>query len=298
MRRFVFRIAWLLLPCVVAAAEPAIFNWEAQVGGDRVVAFRMWLPDPAQKIEAVVFVVPGRNGDGRPAAEDPEWQGFARRHRCALMACKMQGADYWSAQDWSGRYVLQALDEFAKTTSHPELGTAKMAMWGHSAGGQFSYSFICWRPDRVLAIVENRGHYINWEAGPATRRIPALWIAGEKDDPLILEMMGDSFTAGRRGGAPWAFSIDPGAGHEVGRSKEFGILFFEAVFRGREAVNGKPAAAWIGDLRTHEIQPAATAEPGLQLNNWLPDETFAKEWHAFVTGVPFPSQEKQTTSAQ
>jgi len=298
VNQFFFQFAWLLLPVAALAGNPAVFDWEAKLGGDRVAAFRFWLPGDAQKIEAVITVVPGRNGDGRSSAEDPVWQALAKSRQCGLMGCKLQGADYWSAEDWSGRQLLLALEEFGRQTSHPELTNARMALWGLSAGGQFSYSFLCWKPERVLALVENRGHYIDWVAGPAARHVPALWIAGEKDNPLIMEMMADSFTVGRRGGAPWAFSIEPGAGHEIGRTKEFGILFFNAVFRSLQPVDGKPPVAWTGNLRTHEIEPAAAAEPGSQLNSWLPDEPFARTWQAFVTGVPFPSLENQSLPAQ
>jgi len=49
------------------------------------------------------------------------------------------------------------LSQFAKTTGQAELATAPMVSWGMSAGGQFIYELLCWRPDRILAFMVNKG---------------------------------------------------------------------------------------------------------------------------------------------
>src|SRR6188472_1821629 len=49
--------------------------------------FRLWVPADA-RVRAVLVLVPGSNGDGRPQAEDPFWQAFASKHKLAIVACR------------------------------------------------------------------------------------------------------------------------------------------------------------------------------------------------------------------
>ena len=49
--------------------------------------FKLWLPDGQGAIRAILVLVPGSNGDGRPMADDPVWQAFATKHLLALVAC-------------------------------------------------------------------------------------------------------------------------------------------------------------------------------------------------------------------
>ena len=78
--------------------------------------------------------------------------------------------DYARAQDGSGRALLDAMDRFASTTAHPEAATAPLFLWGHSAGGEFNYEFVCWKPERVAAFVVNKGGYYFTHLAPAATR--------------------------------------------------------------------------------------------------------------------------------
>ena len=51
--------------------------------------FRLWYPSDAASLRAIVVLMPGSNGDGRPMAEDPAWRTFATRHNVALVGGRL-----------------------------------------------------------------------------------------------------------------------------------------------------------------------------------------------------------------
>jgi poly(3-hydroxybutyrate) depolymerase len=75
----------------VPAAAPEGTSFDAMIapGANYDKAeFRLWLPAAAGPVRAVVVLVPGSNGDGRPMAADPVWRDFAARRGLALLACR------------------------------------------------------------------------------------------------------------------------------------------------------------------------------------------------------------------
>src|SRR5689334_7885384 len=50
--------------------------------------FRLWVPEGAGPLKAIVVLVPGSNGEGRRMADDTLWQSFATRNRTALVATR------------------------------------------------------------------------------------------------------------------------------------------------------------------------------------------------------------------
>ncbi|MFZ4780153.1 MAG: hypothetical protein ACOYM3_32760, partial [Terrimicrobiaceae bacterium] len=209
---------------------------------------------------------------------DPSWQALAQRRNYGLLACRLQGDFYYIAGGWSGAVLLEAIGKLAASSGRPGLKDARLAFFGHSAGGQFSCSFVDWRPERVLAFAACKGNFKEWKLDTRKRTVPGLWIIGRKDSETIAEDMTGSFCEGRRLGAPWALALEPDGGHAIGPGRELAIAFFESVM----APPGN--APWIGDLRTHEVVPASAPTPDLRLNSWLPDEAFAEVWQNFTKG--------------
>src|SRR6185295_20310580 len=89
--------------------------------------FRLWLPPDARTIRAVLVLVPGSNGDGRPAAEDTVWQAFARKNKLALVACRFKDKQhdqnfiehYVNVSQGSGQTLIDAVSKFATRSNHP-----------------------------------------------------------------------------------------------------------------------------------------------------------------------------------
>src|SRR5215475_4911135 len=94
--------------------------------------FRLWYPDGAGAIQAVVVLVPGSNGDGRSAVDDTVWQAFATKHRLALVGCRFTDKpheqnfieEYVDVSRGTGPALLDALAKFAVRSQHPELAEA------------------------------------------------------------------------------------------------------------------------------------------------------------------------------
>jgi dienelactone hydrolase len=264
--------------------------------------FRLWLPPGPGSPRAIVLLVPGSNGDGRGDVVDAAWQAFAIRHRLALVGCRLtdkpheQGfiENYADASKGSGQALLDALEAFAARARRPELANLPLLLWGMSAGGQFNYEFVAWKPERVAAFVVNKGGiYFTALLPRAARQVPGLLFVGGKDLRSRNETITGLFAVNRRAGALWALAEEPGVAHVVGRSRDLAMMFFEDVLDLRVDPRAGPElkplveqAGFLGDSKTRTFQPAAASSAGAPAV-WLPTERVARAWLAMLTELPF-----------
>lgn len=285
-----FLAALLLLP---AAAHAAVFDWQDKPEANHKMEFRLYVPDNVSKVRSVIALVPGLNGDGRGMADDVAWQALAERTQSALLGCSMRGdagGSYYEAEKWSGKIFLEALKKLAVASKHPEVAEAPIALWGHSAGGQFNFNFACWKPERTIAFVANKGAYYGLNAKPSVRKVPALWILGQKDTEVRVKNITERYQDGRKSGALWALVPEPNEGHGVGRSRDIGMVFLEEVLALRLDSLGKlqpinPSQGWLGDLATKTVTKNAGPDAGPKTLGWLPGERTATLWVEVVGGV-------------
>jgi len=270
--------------------------------------FRLWYPNGPGPVVAVLVLVPGSNGDGRPMAQDPFWQEFAARQRLAIVACRLTDKphdqsfieEYVNVSRGSGQALVDALSAFASRSNHAELAAAPLLLWGMSAGGEFNYEFVAWKPERVVAFVVNKGGiYYTALAPRASREVPGLLFVGEKDLEFRTHTIAGLFAVNRRAGALWALTEEPGAAHVVGRSRDLGVMFFEDVLplrlgraaAGTTGTDGLAAlserSGFIGDVKAHTVQPMADAAAPSVPTAWLPTLRIARAWEAVVAGKPF-----------
>jgi pimeloyl-ACP methyl ester carboxylesterase len=262
--------------------------------------FRLWYPPAAPAVQATVVLVPGSNGDGRPMADEPFWQEFATRHRLALVGCRFTDKPhdqsfiehYVNVSQGSGQALLDALAGFADRTRHGELASAPLLLWGMSAGGEFNYEFVAWKPERVAAFVVNKGGiYYSALLPRAAREVPGILFVGEKDLDSRINMIAGLFAVNRRAGALWGFAEEPGVAHAVARSRDLAVILYAEVLKLR--VGGSPMkpvdskSGYVADLKARSFQPAADAPPQTERTAWLPTLAVAKAWQAVVSGQPF-----------
>ena len=292
---------------VVLMASPVVARQSGQLFDETIppgqnfdkAEFRLWVPSAA-RVRAVLVLVPGSNGDGRPMAEDAFWQGFASKHQLAIVACRFTDKpheqsfleDYVEVSNGSGQALLDAVSSLAKKSNHSEIASAPFLMWGMSAGGQVDYEFAAWKPERVIAFVVNKGGvYYSALVPRAARNTPALLFVGDKDLAFRVSTIAGLFAVNRRAGALWAYVVEPDTAHAVGRSRDLGAMFFEDVLSMRFAANALTAVpertGFIGDLTAVTFQPVATAAPPSVPTAWLPTERIARAWQAVMTGKPF-----------
>jgi poly(3-hydroxybutyrate) depolymerase len=302
--RTTIAMAVALLTSVTAAAQALPSNTFDEMippGANYDKAeFRLWVPPGIARVRAVLVLVPGSNGDGRPMAEDTFWQSFATRQRLAIVACRFTDKpheqsfleDYVEVSGGSGQALIDAVSLLAKKSNHPEIASAPFLMWGMSAGGQVDYEFAAWKPERVIAFVVNKGGvYYSALVPRAARNVPALLFVGDKDLEFRVNTIAGLFAVNRRAGALWAYVVEPDTAHAVGRSRDLGAMFFEDVLAmrlGGDAVTPVPdKSGFIGDLKAVTFQPVATATAPTVPTSWLPTERIARAWQAVVTGKPF-----------
>jgi hypothetical protein len=169
-----------------------------------------------------------------------------------------------------------------------------------SAGGQFNYEFVAWKPERVIAFVVNKGGiYYSALLSQAARNVPGILFVGGKDLEFRTNTIVGLFAVNRRGGALWALAEEPGAAHIVGRSRDVALLLFEDVLplrlpehasSGNEPVTLRPIAeksGYLGDLKARTFQKQGDANAPNYPTAWLPTARVAAAWEALVTEKPF-----------
>ncbi len=267
----------------------------------------MWIPEKAESLQGAVVLVPGSNADGRSMAGDPIWQEFAMRHKLALVGCRFTDKpndqpfieQYANAARGSGQALLDALAALANRSNHPELAGAPLLLWGMSAGGEFNYEFVAWKPERVISFVVNKGGiYYSALVQRAARKVPGIFFIGGKDIEFRNNTVVGLFTVNRRAGALWALAEEPGVSHDIGRSRDMSIIYFEDVLRLRMASDVNSAAqtglrsldeksGFLGDIKTKSFRAAADAGVPDYPTAWLPTLRVAHAWQALVNDQPF-----------
>ena len=299
----------LLLVAVLMVAHPAAAQTPPGTTLEESVApghnfdkaeFKLWMPNDAASIQAVAVLVPGSNGDGRGQVDDPVWQAFAVKHKLALVGVRLtdkphdQGfiEEYVNVSQGSGQAFLDAMSAFAARSRHPELATAPLLLWGMSAGGEFNYEFVCWKPERVVAFVVNKGNiYYTALASKDARAVPGILFTGGKDLEFRTAAITGLFGINRRGGALWALAEEPSAAHVVGRSRDVALVLFEDALALRVGGGStlKPIAeksGFLGDLKAKTFQALGEEKVPNYPTAWLPTARVAERWQWLVTEKP------------
>jgi len=262
--------------------------------------FRLWLPTGVDAVRAIAVLVPGSNGDGRGQVDDPVWQNFAVRHQLALVGVRLtdkphdQGfiEEYVNVSQGSGQAFVDAMTAFAARARHPELATAPFLLWGMSAGGEFNYEFVCWKPERVVAFVVNKGNiYYTALAPKAARSVPGILFTGGKDLEFRTSTITGLFAINRRGGALWALAEEPSAAHVVGRSRDVALVLFEdaLALRVGDGATLKPISeksGFLGDIKAKTFQALGEDKVPNYPTAWLPTARVAERWQWLVTEKP------------
>jgi len=292
-----FLLTLLLLAPVTLQAQSVLEDSVPPGANFEVAQFRFWAPTGTAPVRGVLVLVPGSNGDGRAMALDSTWQAFAARQRLAIVACRFtdkqheQGfiEEYIAVSRGSGDALLGALSRFAQRSGHPEVANAPLLMWGMSAGGQFNYEFVAWKPERVLAFAVNKGGiYYSALLSRAAREVPGMLFIGGKDLAFRNNTISGLFAVNRRGGALWALAEEPGVAHVVGKSRDVSMVFFEDLLPLRLGSGGalsrlEEKSGYLGDLSARTFAPLGDGRVPNYPTAWLPTERVAKEWQAMVT---------------
>jgi hypothetical protein len=280
-------------------AVPSGYNYDK-------AEFRLWWPNDVGWLRAIVILMPGSNEDGRSLVDDPTWQAFATRHNLALLGCRFTDKPhdqgfieyYVNVSKGSGQALLDALAILAERSKHPELVTGPMLLWGMSAGGEFNYEFVAWKPKRVIAFIVNKGGiYYSALLPKAARDVPGILFIGGKDLEFRTNTIVGLFAVNRRAGALWALAEEPSAEHIIGRSQEMATIFFEDVLPLRLEVSSirtrtrlrpiSERSGFLGDLTERTFRAIGNGDIPNYPTAWLPTVRVARAWQALATEKPF-----------
>lgn len=290
-------ISWLLLAALSLFAQsaapqtPPAFDVTIAPGANYDKAeFRLWLPPNVDRVRAIVVLVPGSNGDGRPMAADKFWQDFAVAQKVALVACRFTDKqhdqsfieEYVNVSKGSGQALLDAVATLSIQAKHPELVDSPMLLWGMSAGGEFNYEFVAWKPEKVAAFIVNKGGiYYSSLLSKASRAVPGILFTGDADLDSRQFTVKGLFGVNRRSGALWALAEEPGLGHVVGSSQKLGALLFS------EVLDAAPGAitennGYLGNIHTFAIVKRSDLLATKDISSWFLTERLAKAWQEAV----------------
>jgi len=295
---FTFFTAYSL---VYAETNTAVFDHDAGPQKSCQLSkaqFRLWIPDNNKKINGVIIVTPGRNGDGRRNVNNKDYQKLASKWGFAIMANFLHGTTkdkdtyQLDPRGNTANLLVDALEAFAEKTKHDELKSAPLFLFGTSAGGNVSVQFAGYYPKRtigVVAYIPTVGPGMN---GHKKLKVPMLVAVGAKDRPSWVNFS-DSVWAkfGRR--SFWTYAKHKELGHNGGQAANLGMTFAEAVLSQRltEDNDGdfkedlaKLTVKWTGDLSTYEIKEANSSRLGKD-ECWIPNEETAIAWKKYLTST-------------
>ncbi len=141
------------------------------------------------------------------------WADFQNKHSFALLAYHAhedrKGGDptvpmaFMSAEKGSGAAVLSALKALETKLKKPGLAELPIAIYGIGrAGSAFAYSFMNWKPERVLAAAITSGAFYDAAPTEASAKVPVVFVWGEYDNrPEIWHSENDSVKAHANGAA-------------------------------------------------------------------------------------------------
>lgn len=262
-------------------------------GGENfeLAKFRLWIPQKIDILKALLVIVPGYNNDGRKQTQDSVWQDFAKRNRLGIIACyfkdyeKTDSIDpYSDASKGSADALLDAIEKLSEQTNKKELASLPLILWGHSAGGQFNYEFVCSKPKKVLAFTVNKGGFYRTSIAPgATRNVPGIFFFGENDLYYRVDLIKGIFSVNRRLKATWTLIEEKNTGHEIGLSKKMAIDYFEHIIPLRLSSNNqliRPLSKpfYIGSWKTKKADTCSILKKYDTLTVWLPNSVFAQKW--------------------
>jgi len=285
----------------------------------KTVAFKAWIPVRTEPLRGTLLLIPGRHGDGRNLAADRKWQELASSVGFALVGCQFADGEPFpyqnEVQGEVARAISSAVSHLAQQSKHPELENAPLALWGTSAGANVAVNYASVFPARVAAIATSKGTSgARTELPPGKDDIPMFFAIGERDKAEWVADSLKNIEAGLKKRAPWTVAVSKKEGHEVGKSLDVARPFLRAAIEQRlqapkaaagatsifkttprpiggsstravtPAKLGKidPRSGWLGDPDTYEVAPASTFKRGKAEAVWLPDESTAKAWQAYL----------------
>jgi MYXO-CTERM domain-containing protein len=288
-------VKYLLALPVLAVAVPstaaaATYDWELSPSEQ----FRMWIDDDQPVVYGFYVIWNESAGDTRVLAEREIIQQWARTFGFGIIGTQLPDPGYADT-------LVQAMEELAVMSGHPEIADAPVICEGLSLGGYSSMEFAGAYPERTIAFLSGASGRVDAPRAAGFNSVPGLFYLGDEDPDLENAVERTSeVMAIRADGAQVAYFIQWGAGHERGFADELGWKFLADAVRLRYPEGASPADGpvqlidipddfgWLADQGTWEsalteVFPFADA-PGSPLDYfWLPTRDAAPAYRGHAT---------------
>ena len=256
-----------------------------------VADFRLYVPDDVATIRGILFRVAPHLSDSRDEVTQPAFQNLCRSEDFALMGARL---DDVGMETGVGDALLRTLAFFAAVSDHPELEYTTLYLEGYSWGGQFSYHFTVWRPERVLGFVTMKGGYHRADPAGAAILVPGYLFVGENDAPYRIDNLTGIFETHRPLGARWILALQPNAAHEPITDRNLLDDYFRTVTRARLPAVIPPGLipdlgvipepeSWLGHRPSQRIGRWECYDAAADSACWFPSRDIGKTWQAFVS---------------
>jgi hypothetical protein len=270
---------------------------------------QLFVPRTTTPFRSAIVLV--QAGLGVRVFDDPEWRDLAGQIGSVLVLARFTDtrptergtapADQVvrNAALGGAEGLLLLMQRLATTSGRPELADVPLVFWGHSAGASFGTSFAELHPQRTVAFIR----YHTQRAGLSSdvnvlKGIPALLIAGGKDNQNRLNDTREMWRNGRVVGAPWTFVIEPEATHfdeiDIRHSNALTLPWIAAVVRlrlsdGPSLKSVIASGGWLGNQQTLLASTYSSFTGPVSEASWLPDGAASRGWER-VARTPPPGE--------
>lgn len=289
------------------AVEASAATYEVDLGSLgkinlKSAQFRIWLPETVKEVRGMILLTPGKNLDGRSAASEAEWQGLAAKQQFGIMAAYFQDTDKKAGYEFRqevAELMEKALKQGALSSKHPELGTVPVALWGYSTGANVSRTYAQNFASRTVAIGLTKPTAGGPDSTGGGAELPVLIATGMKEKPEYRNSNENNWEQQRKYSAPWALTVHPLEGPELGGSLSVVLPFLSECITLRlgppklthspgeirmlELEKIKVEDGWLGNPRTLDISPYKTYVGNKRDACWFPGENSAQAWKAYLT---------------
>jgi len=169
------------------AIQQRLVTWDFQTGEPGERAY-LRLPQGTDSVKAVLYC-------HQNMTEEVLFRSPRFCHQMdtlgVAMAFIQRGSFNWDVNSGCQQRFEEVMHQFAEGTEHPEIATAPVIPFGHSAQATFPWNFAAWNPERTLCIISYHGdaprtnlcgygkENIEWGRNRNIDFIPGLMIEGE-----------------------------------------------------------------------------------------------------------------------
>lgn len=220
----------------------------------------------------VLVLIPGYNGSPEGLINNPKWRELAQKHRFDIVGCYFKNASdtdpvYQRPAMGSGKSLVDAVKQVYKKD-------LPMAMYGFSAGAQYTSRFLALHPRRVAVWgVYAAGSVDQVRAGQQLP--PGVVACGEKDTTRYSGLR-TFYNEGRMQGYRWMWLSVPESAHSAAPAA---VTFIQSYFDTVLGAFSRPTGVWM-NLEDGTLLNGTTRKNDF---GWLPEASLVAGWKE-VTG--------------